>query len=546
MRRLVVVLVAAAGIVLAACGSSSKSSSGSSTSASSAGSTAISSPGAGSSGSSSTTASAGTPKPGGTLTIIKGTEQPAGWDPIKFFPVPTNSPSLIDFAIYDSLFYENDNLDLVPRLGTSITTADNGLNWTLKLRPNVKFSDGTTFDAAAVQFNWQRIADPANKALTASVAQKIASMTVADPLTLNFVLKAPDLLFSHRIAQDLNWIASPTAVQKEGADFGQHPVGAGPFLFQSWVLNSQYTFVKNPNYWEAGRPYLDTLIVKVITDQVQAYNTFKTGGGNVLQVFDPAVISQATKDGYTVKQGSATGGGWSLGFNNSKPPFNNPLARKAIDLALNRDQFVQTRRDGNPAFALTTLDKKGTPFYDASITPTKYDSAQAQQLLDQYMQQTGQPLTFTLSVFSVPYLQQDGETLQAQIMQLKNVNVKLNPEPSPQLIQDFNSGNFEVYEAGARWNVPAIDMYNWFFSGSNLNYMRYNSPTTDGYLNQLLTIADTQSQVPVVHNAEKQILSDSGVAWYAVFGSGSIIDQATKNYIIYFDQQALLDSVWVQ
>jgi peptide/nickel transport system substrate-binding protein len=539
--RRVAAIIAAAGIVLAACGSSG-SKSGSNTTAAGTASSAGGGSASSSAASSSTTEQ---PKLGGTLTIIKGTEQPAGWDPIKFLPVPTNSPSLIDFAIYDSLFYEDSNLNLVPRLGMSVKSSDNGLNWTLKLRPNVKFSDGTPFDADAVMFNWQRIADPANKALTASVAQKIATMTVADPLTLNFALKAPDLLFDHRIAQDINWIASPTAVKTEGANFGQHPVGAGPFLFTNWVLNSQYTLTKNPNYWEAGHPYVDQLIVKVIPDQAQAYNTFNSGGGNVIQIFDPQFISQASKDGYNVTPGSAIGGGWSIGFNNSKPPFNNPLARKAIDLAIDREQFLQSRRSGDQNFALTTLDKKGSPFYDPTITPPKQDLAQAQKYVDQYVAQTGQPLSFTLSIFQTPYLTQDGQTLQAQMNQLKNVQVKLNVEASPQLIADFNSGNFEAYEAGARWNVPGIDLYNWFYSGSNLNYMRYNSPTADASLNQLLSTADVQAQVPMVHAAEKQILSDSGVAWYAQFTSASAIDKTVKNYQIYFDQQALLDSVWL-
>jgi peptide/nickel transport system substrate-binding protein len=378
------------------------------------------------------------------------------------------------------------------------------------------------------------------------VAQKIANMTVADPVTLNFTLKTADPYFDHRISQALNWIGSPTAIKSEGASFAQHPVGAGPFVLQNWVLNSQYTLTKNPTYWEAGHPYIDTLIVKIINDQAQAYNTFKSGGANVMQVFDPQFISQSTKDGYAVTQSSATGGGWSLGFNNAKPPFNNPDARKAVDLAINRDQFVQTRRDGNQAFAIATLDKKGTPFYDPSITPNKFDLAQAQTYADKYQQETGQPLTFTLSEYNTPYLVQDGQTLQAQLSQLKNVKVNLNVEASPQLISDYNSGNFEVFPTNARWNIPGIDMYNVFFSGGSLNFMKYNSPTTDGFLSQLLTTPDTQSQVPIVHNAEKQILADSPVAWYANYIAATATDKSVQNYQLFFDQQALLDSVWVQ
>jgi peptide/nickel transport system substrate-binding protein len=525
VRRLAAI-IAVASLVLAACSSSAKST--------------------GTSANTTAAGSAGTPKLGGTLTIIKGTEQAAGWDPIKFLPVPTNSPTLIDFAVYDSLFYEDPTTtNLVPRLGMSLTSPDNGATWTLKLRPNVKFSDGTPFDASAVQFQWQRIADPANHALTASAAREVQTSTVVDPVTLHVALKNPDLVFNHRVAQDLNWIASPTAVKSQGANYGTHPVGAGPFLLQNWVLNSQYTLVKNPNYWEQGHPYLDQIIIKVIPDQAQGYNTFKAGGGNVIQLFDPQAIDQAKTDGYNVTPGIATGGGWAMGFNNSKPPFDNPLARKAMDLAINRDQFLQSRRSGDPYFAIPTIDKKGSPFYDPTITPNRYDPAQAQKYVDQYVAQVGHPLQFTYSAFVTPYLTQDAEQLQAQISQLKNVQMKLNIESSTQLIKDFNAGNFQAYESGVRWNVPAIDMVNWLLSTSNLNYNRYSNPDADAALRQLLTTSDVKTEIPLAHKVEKDVLNDSGVAWYAQFTSATAIDKAVKNYQIYFDQQSLLDNVWL-
>jgi peptide/nickel transport system substrate-binding protein len=484
---------------------------------------------------------------GGTLTIIKSSEQAAGWDPIHMLPVPTNSPTLVDFAVYDSLFYEDPStLNLVPRLGLSLTTPDNGTTWTLKLRSNVKFSDGTPFDAAAVQDNWQRIANPANHALTASTAQEAQTMTILDPLTLQVKLRAPDLFWNDRVAQGLNWIPSPTAVKSEGANYGTHPVGAGPFVLTNWVLNSQYTFDRNPKYWEQGHPYLDKLIIKVITDPAQAYTTFKAGGANAVQIFDPQYIDEAKTAGYNVTLGSATGGGWSMGFNNSKPPFNNPLARKAIDLAINRQEFLQSRRNGDSAFDIPTMDRPGSALHDPSITPTKFDSTAAQNTLNQYMAQTGHPLDFTFSAFSVAYLAQDAEELQAQINQLKNVHMSLNLESAPQLIKDFNVGNFQAYESGVRWSVPGIDMVNWFLSTSNLNYNRYSNPAVDTALRSLARTSDIQAAVPLAHTVETTVLNDSGVAWYTAFISATALDKTVQNYNIFFDQQVLLDNVWVK
>jgi peptide/nickel transport system substrate-binding protein len=527
-------IVALVGLVLAACGSSSSKSSGTTT----AGSTS-----AASSAGQSTTSTAA-PKKGGTLTIIKSSEQPAGWDPANMLPVPSNTPTLVNFAVYDCLFYEDASLKLVPRLGTAMTTSDNGTTWTLKLRPDVKFSDGTPFDATAVQFNWKRMADPATKALTASVAQEIQSMNVVDPTTLQATLKAPDLFFDHRITENLAWIASPTALQSEGANYGTHPVGAGPFLMTNWVVNSQYTFARNPNYWEPGKPYLDQLILKVITDPATAYPTFKAGGANAVQMFDPQFVGQAETDGYNLTLGIATGGGWGISLNNSKPPFDNPLARQIVNQAVNRAQFNQARRNGDPIFAITSLNTKDSPFYNPAIAPPQGDQAAAQKLVDQYVAQTGHPLSFTLNSFNVGYISQDAQLLQAQFSQLKNVEAKLNIEAVPQGIKDYTVGNYEASTLPVRWSVPAIDMVSWFLTGSSLNYARYSSPQVDALIKQLVSTTDVSAQKPLVDQISQTVLNDSPYVWFAQQVSALAIDKTVQNAQVFFDQQILLDSVW--
>ena len=116
--------------------------------------------------------------------------------------------------------------------------------WTLTLRPGVKFSDGTPYDAAAVEFNWAR--DKASTSALAGAAGLIKSMKVVSPTTLQVTLVAPDSSFNRTVAQQLLFIASPAAIKKEGASFGTHPVGAGPFILNSWVRNSQKSFARQP------------------------------------------------------------------------------------------------------------------------------------------------------------------------------------------------------------------------------------------------------------------------------------------------------------
>src|SRR4051794_27401705 len=179
------------------------------------------------------------PKAGGTFTFLFNTEPP-GLDPVQLREVPNISPALAAVAIFDELVYTDpDTLKVKPKVATSLTTADKGLTWTLKLHPDVKFSDGTPYDAAAVQFNWQRIADPANRAPFAQYAQEVATYDVVDPQSLKVTLKKADPYFDQWVARALSSIGSPTALKANPTGFSSKPVGAGPYLLKDWVRGNQ-------------------------------------------------------------------------------------------------------------------------------------------------------------------------------------------------------------------------------------------------------------------------------------------------------------------
>src|SRR5207253_2120621 len=136
---------------------------------------------------------------------------------------------------------------IVPQLAQSLTSTD-AVTWILKLRPNLKFSDGTAFDASAVKFNLQRYQDPNNKAPLSSNTTQITSMDATDAATLKMTLKSRNGVFPLSLRP--LFIASPTAIQAQGSKYGSdgNVVGAGPYLLKSWARDSQITFVRNPNY----------------------------------------------------------------------------------------------------------------------------------------------------------------------------------------------------------------------------------------------------------------------------------------------------------
>ena len=142
------------------------------------------------------------------------------------------------------------------------------------------------------------------------------------------------------MAQWLLFIGSPTAIKKEGASFGTHPVGAGPFILNSWVRNSQKSFTANPGYYQPGLPYLSKLVIDVIPDSSQGVTALKTGQGNYMYTQDSSVISQLKAAGMQATT-TTTPGSPNFAFNNKKPPFNDPSIRKAVAEAVSVDQMAK-------------------------------------------------------------------------------------------------------------------------------------------------------------------------------------------------------------
>src|SRR3954451_24413026 len=219
-------------------------------------------------------------QPGGTLTYLKVADGP-GLDPIKISN-SGNSDGPPAFMIFDMLVYSDlKDGQVKPQTAESLTSTD-ALVWTLKIKPNIKFSDGTNYDAAAVKTNWLRLQDPANTAMRAAQANQMQTIDVVDPLTLKVTLKSKNAVFPQVVAL-IPFIGSPASIQQQGNDkFTNTPVGAGPFTLKEWVRDSRMVLVRNPTYWRAPLPYLDKVIARTIQDESQRINTFQSGDANFM------------------------------------------------------------------------------------------------------------------------------------------------------------------------------------------------------------------------------------------------------------------------
>ncbi len=150
-------------------------------------------------------------------------------------------------TIYDSLVVQLPDNTIKPWLAKEWTVSEDGLSYTFKLREDVKFHDGTPFNAEAVKFNFDRILDPATKAANAAaLLQPYESSEVIDEYTVKLNLSTPSRAFLGNLSQALLGIVSPTAAKQYGDQLGQHPVGTGSYKFVKWEENAGIQVERNP------------------------------------------------------------------------------------------------------------------------------------------------------------------------------------------------------------------------------------------------------------------------------------------------------------
>ena len=299
-------------------------------------------------------------KAGGSITVLEGKGFSGDW-PFGLDPA-TNTDGSADqdymTAVFGQLFELGGNGQIQPDLATSYAFSNGAKTITINLRQGVKFSDGSPFNAAAVVWNWDRDFGPlAVKAGIAPAwiiarsnpknpnsAPAASAITATGPYTVQVNLLVPDGGFINQLFDTIPmWIASPTAVQKEGeTKFAQYPVGAGPFVVVSDSYSDQIVVKKNPLYWQEGRPYLQSVTFKSVSGDEAAYEAMLAGQGQVYEDMSTTqLLNEAAKQPSVQELNELGTSPYDLQLNTAVAPFNNPKAREAIYAATNFAPILQ-------------------------------------------------------------------------------------------------------------------------------------------------------------------------------------------------------------
>ena len=419
--------------------------------------------------------STATPKPGGSITFATEAEID-GFDPTK--NRWDSSGILYSRTVYDNLTTIDATGAVKPYLAQSITPNGDYTKWTITIRPNVVFHNGTPLTAAAVKTNLDTIR---NALLTGPALSNIASVDVTDPMTVVVSMKAPWVPFPLYLTTQTGVVVEPNNLLSGNAQ--QHPIGTGPFVFQQWVPGDHYTSTKNPHYWLQGLPYLDQVTFKPIADPQSRENSLKAGTVDMMHSSDTQNLVDLQGDSaFVTIDDTKSVFEPDMDFvmlNTAAPPMDDIRVRQALAYAIDKKKVINTVWNGLPPESFGPF-VQGSPYYGPTGYP-EYNLAKAQSLVKQYQAEKG-PISFEFGTINTPKTLEINQLVQAMWKQA-GIQTSITQTEQTQFILNALQGKYQAY-SWRQFATPDPDAnYVWWSTGTAapvgslaLNFARNKDP----------------------------------------------------------------------
>ncbi len=460
--------------------------------------------------------------------------------------VDTLDPNITSFSsvgiilsqVVEPLVWQNPLGTYHPGLATDWTVNADATEYTFHLRKDVKFQDGTPFNADAVKFTFDRIVNPDNKSQTAiSLIGPYQETDVVDDYTVVVKFKTPFAPFLDSVSQPYLGIVSPTAVKQLGADFGQKTViGTGPFKIDNYVPDSEVDLVRNDDYnWGSkdvfgitGPSALTKITFKIVQEPSTRTAALESGDADFIDDVPTTDYDNLKDSGqYTMVELTQPGHGWSLMMNQQKAPTDDLQVRKAIALASDKAGILATVFNGFGTTGCSPLTKVMFGYDPDSCNYLPYDPAQAGQILDAdgwkmnsstgVREKNGTPLTIE------HYFRSDSPVTAAlaTFMQadLAKVGIQVNLNGLSQ------SGYFDAVRSGKHntqnwWDTetdPDGVVRTLFYSanaGGGTNRNNYKSAMMDKLIDQGAATSDLTQRVAIYKQIQKLAADDAVMVYY--------------------------------
>lgn len=442
------------------------------------------------------------------LVFAQGSD-PRGLDPAY---VDDGESAKIMMQIFEGLVrYKPGSTEIQPALATEWTTSPDGKEWTFKLRKNVKFHDGSPFNAQAVKFSIERQLPP-NRTDDMPYAEftfdGISKVEVVDDYTVKIVLEKPSATLLANLAMALAApIVSPDGVKKYGDKFIENPVGTGPYKFVKWDKGQQIELVQFDDYW-GEKPKTPKVVYKFTKENSVRAADLMTGSTDIMDGVDINDVKALEAKGMTVIKSPGMNINY-MGFYTYKKPFDNVVLRKALSMAINRQNLVDYLYQGNAELPNTMLPSF-IPGYAKDVKPYDYNVEEAKKLLAEAGYANG--FEFTAITYSNPrpYNPVNGEKLAAAIQaDLAKIGVKMNIKSYPwkEFKQVLKDGEGDAYFYGWIGDNGDADNFLMLLETANikggLNASKYSNPKLDDLLAQGRTTLDPAKRAEIYGEAQK-------------------------------------------
>ncbi len=441
-----------------------------------------------------------TPRPGGTLTYGMVTEV-SSLDPHVYVG---SSWKVLNHALYSSLLTFDTQGRLTPALAESWETRD-AKTFVFKLRKGITFHKGQPFTARDVKFSLERIMDPATGATLRANLEGVR-VTVIDDYTVEIEKDRPDAALVNVLAMPEAAIVSE-AWMKTNPNVKVEANGTGPFVLAEYEPRVRAAVKKNPNYFENGRPYLDAVVFRMISNDNARVNALRSGGVDMIE-FVPWKDIDSLKRQPGIEVQTAGGAFMNLWVNTSKRPLDHPKVRRALAFAIDREAVSKAAFFGYGAPLMGPPTPADSPYYREDLAHHfSHDPKKARALLAE----AGYPNGFDVDL--IVYQGLSIYTTTAQIVQANlkevGVNARIKLMEWANVVESKDKGQYDLMVYGVNIKLPDPDVYAYYF-GAGSTYWAKPIGFSDAVVERLLekgrSLADVNERKEVYGKLQERIL----------------------------------------
>lgn len=404
------------------------------------------------------------------------------------------------FNVYEGLVKPDKDGNLIPAVASSYESKD-GKNYTFTIREGIKFHNGELVTAEDIKYSITRgvgLLKDGEPALS-----NIKEVKIVDEKTVEIQLEEADT----EILSYLTFAIIPDGYE----DSDKKPIGTGPFEFVSYTPLENLKVKKNEDYWQEGKPYLDEVIFKIVSNADTAM--IELMGGNI-DIFSYLTDDQAkqVEQTFDVKRGNMNLV-QALFLNNGAAPFDNKLVRQAVNYAVDKQAVIDMVSGGNGTIIGTNMFPAFKKYYaDELANAYTYDVTKAKELLKEAGYENG----FEFTIIVPSNYQFHVDTAQVIVEQLKQVGITAKiqlVEWATWLSDVYANREYQATVVGLDAKLAprtALERYN---SEASNNFVNFNSTDYDELFKKAIGSVEEEEKIKHYKDLQK-ILSDEAAAVY--------------------------------